>query len=107
MQPIYVPGTSLLHRLHPLTKLMAMALVIVAIYLLPWLLAPIALFGLLLALARLSGVADRFLRASLRVLLPLTISLFIIQGILFPPPGSTPLVIGPVVLPLEGLAFAF
>jgi energy-coupling factor transport system permease protein len=107
MQPIYIPGTSLLHRLYPLTKLTAMALVIVAIYLLPWLLAPIALFGLLLALARLSGVADRFLRTSLRVLLPLTLSLFIIQGVLFPPPGSTPLVLGPITLPREGLAFAF
>jgi energy-coupling factor transport system permease protein len=107
MQPIYVPGTGILHQLHPLTKLAAMVLVIVAIYLLPWLLAPTALFGVLLALARLSDVADRFLRTSLRVLLPITLSLFIIQGLLFPPPGATAISIGPLALPREGLVFAF
>jgi energy-coupling factor transport system permease protein len=107
MQPIYVPGTSLLHRLHPLTKLAAAALVIVAIYLLPWLLAPIALFGVLLLLAALSGVADRFFGASVRVLLPITISLFVIQGILFPPPGSDLIAIGPFTLARAGLEFAF
>jgi len=107
MQPIYAAGTSLLHRLHPLTKLVAAVLCIAAIYLLPWLLAPLALFGSLVALAILSGVADRFLRSALRVLLPITISLFLIQGILFPPPGSTPISLGPINLPLEGLAFAF
>ncbi len=99
MQPIYAPG--------PLTKVVGAALVIVAIYLLPWLLAPLALFGMLLMLAALSGVADRFLRTALRVLLPITISLFVIQGILFPPPGSTPISLGPINLPLEGLEFAF
>lgn len=107
MQQIFVPGTSFLHRLHPLTKLAAAVLMIVAIYLLPWLLAPVALFGLLLVLARLSGVADRFLRTALRVLLPITLSLFIIQGVLFPPPGATTILIGPLALPREGLLFAF
>jgi energy-coupling factor transport system permease protein len=107
MQPIFVPGTSLLHRLHPLTKLAAAALVIVAIYALPWLLAPLALFGALLLLAALSGVADRFLGAALRVLLPITISLFVIQGILFPPPGSDTFALGPFMLARQGLEFAF
>jgi energy-coupling factor transport system permease protein len=107
MQPTYVPGTSLLHRLHPLTKLTAAGLVIAATYLLPWLLVPLALFGVLLALAASSGVAGRFLAAVVRLLLPITISLFLIQGILFPPPGSiTPLPLGPVTLTLEGLVFA-
>jgi energy-coupling factor transport system permease protein len=100
-------GTSLLHRLHPLTKLVAAALVIAAIYLVPWLLAPLMLFAALLALAGLSGISGRFLRASLRVLLPITISLFVIQGLLFPPNGSTPISLGPVSLPREGLMFAF
>jgi energy-coupling factor transport system permease protein len=43
----------------------------------------------------------------LRVLLPITISLFLIQGLLFPPPGATPLLIGPITLRREGLEFAF
>jgi energy-coupling factor transport system permease protein len=108
MQPIYIPGTSLLHKLHPLTKIAAVALLVVASYLLPWLLAPIMLFLALLALASLSGVADHFLRAVLRVLVPITISLFVIQGVLFPPRGATALAsIGPVTLTREGLTFAF
>jgi energy-coupling factor transport system permease protein len=108
MQPIYIPGASLLHRLHPLTKLVAAALLVAAIYLLPWLLAPVILFVVLLALASLSGVAQPFLSATLRVLMPITISLFVIQGILFPPPGATPLfAIGPITLTREGLTFAF
>lgn len=107
MQPTYIPGTSLLHRLHPLTKLAAAALVIGAIYLLPWLPAPLVLFGVLLVLARLSGVAGRFLRTVLRILLPITVSLFVIQGILFPPPGATPVSLGPIMLHREGLEFAF
>jgi energy-coupling factor transport system permease protein len=107
MQPIYTAGTSLLHRLHPLTKLVAAALAIAAIYLLPWLLAPPTLFAVLLALAHLSGVSGRFLRTTLRVLLPITVSLFVIQGLLFPPPGSTSIPLGPLALPREGLEFAF
>src|SRR5262249_15437650 len=107
MQSAYIPGTSLLHRLHPLTKLAGAALVITAIYLRPWPLAPLVLFGGLLGLAYLSGVAGPFLRTALRVLLPITISLFLIQGLLFPPPSATPLPLGPITLRREGLAFAF
>jgi energy-coupling factor transport system permease protein len=107
MRTTFIPGSSLLHRLHPLTKISAAALVITATYLLPWLLAPLVLFGVLLGLAYLSGVARPFLRAALRVLLPITISLFLIQGLLFPPPGATPLLIGPITLRREGLEFAF
>lgn len=107
MQSAYIPGTSLLHRLHPLTKLTAAALVIAATYLVPWLLAPLVLFGVLLGLAYPSGVAGPFLRTALRVLLPITISLFLIQGLLFPPPNATPLPLGPITLTREGLEFAF
>ena len=107
MHSAYIAGTSLLHRLHPLTKLAAAALVIAATYLLPWLLAPLVLFGGLFCLAYYSGVAEPFLRTALRVLLPITISLFLIQGLLFPPPGATPLLLGPITLRREGLVFAF
>lgn len=107
MQSIAVPGVHFLHRLHPLTKLVGAVLVIMVAYVVPWLLAPLFLFSLLLVLAWGGGVAGRFLRATLRVLLPLTVSLFVIQGVLFPPPGSSSLVFGPLVLPREGLLFAF
>lgn len=107
MQSPYVPGASLLHRLHPLTKLAAALLVIVAIYGLPWALAPLIIFGALLALAAISGVAGPLLATVTRLLLPITISLFLIQGVLFPPAGATPLPLGPITLTREGLLFAF
>jgi energy-coupling factor transport system permease protein len=107
MQSIYTPGASPLHRLHPLTKMAATALIVIAAYLLPGLLSPIALFLVVLLLAYTSGIMGSVVRPVLRGLLPVTLSLFIIQGILFPPAGATPLPIGPVTLTREGLAFAF
>jgi energy-coupling factor transport system permease protein len=107
MQSIYSPGDSPLHRLHPLTKMAAIVLIVVAAYLLPGLLSPIALFLVVLLLAYTSGIMGSFLRPVLLGLLPVTLSLFIIQGILFPPAGATPLPIGPITLTREGLAFAF
>lgn len=103
----YSPGTSALHRLHPLTKLAAAVLIIVGAYSLPWLLTPLALFGVLLLAAQLVGVWPTFVRTTLVALLPITLSLFVIQGILFPPPGGTPLPVGPITLTQEGLTFAF
>jgi energy-coupling factor transport system permease protein len=107
MYSVYLPGTSFLHRLHPLTKLVAAALIVVAAYLLPGLLSPLALFFVVLLLAYVGGVTGSFLRLVLIGLLPIVVSLFLIQGILFPPQGATPLPIGPVTLTREGLAFAF
>jgi energy-coupling factor transport system permease protein len=107
MLSIYAQGTSRIHRLHPLTKLSAALLVIVAAYLLPGLFTPLALFGLLVLLAYAAGVAGPFLWTAVKALLPITFSLFLIQGILFPPPDATPFQAGPLTLTYEGLAFAF
>jgi energy-coupling factor transport system permease protein len=107
MQSIYSPGDSPLHRLHPLTKLVAAVLIVVAAYTLPGLLSPFALFFVVLLLAYTGGIIGSFLRPVLLGLLPIVISLFVIQGILFPPPGATALPIGPITLTREGLALAF
>lgn len=107
MQPSYSPGASLLHRLHPLTKLAGAALILAATYLLPGAPVPLALFALVLLLAASSGVAGSIARTVARVVLPVTLSLFLIQGILFPPAGATPLPLGPITLTREGLLFAY
>src|SRR5688500_2071871 len=107
MQSIYSPGDSPLHRLHPLTKLVATVLIVVATYTLPGLLSPFTLFFVVLLLAYTGGIMGSFLRPVLLGLLPIVISLFVIQGILFPPPGATALPIGPITLTREGLALAF
>lgn len=107
MQSVYTSGTSPLHKLHPLTKLTAALLIVLAAYLSPGLLSPLALFICVVVMAFIAGVARSFLRGVLLALLPITVSLFLIQGILFPPPNATPLPIGPITLTREGLALAF
>jgi energy-coupling factor transport system permease protein len=102
MHTIYTSGTSFIHRLHPLTKLAAAGALIVATYIIPSPLVPAAIFGIVIVLAWQAGVAGAILRTVALVVLPIALSLFIIQGILFPPPGSTPLPIGPVTLTREG-----
>jgi energy-coupling factor transport system permease protein len=90
-----------------MTKLVAAGLILVAIYILPWSLTALVSFIVVLFLARLGGVAGSLLRTVLRLLLPITLSLFLIQGVLFPPPNATLLPIGPITLTREGLLFAF
>ena len=104
---VYIAGSSLLHRLHPLTKLAGAALLLVAAFTLPGIWSPLAIFLFVMAVALFAGQAPMLGRAVVRVLLPITISLFVIQGILFPPVSGTPLPLGPFTLQLEGLQFAF
>ena len=107
MQPSYSPGTSLLHRLNPLTKLAIAGLVLAATYLLPGAITPLVLFCVVIILAMVGGVASSILRTVIRLMLPVSLSLFLIQGILFPPAGATPLPLGPITLTIEGLLFAY
>jgi energy-coupling factor transport system permease protein len=98
---------SFFHRLHPLTKLAMIVLLIAMNYLLPGLWLPPVLFGLLLLVAISSGELGGLLRTVASIVLPVTLSLFLIQGILFPPPNATPLPLGPLTLTIEGLQFAY
>ena len=109
MQPTYSPGDSPLHQLHPLTKLAIAGLILVATYLVPGALTPLALFFVALILTIIGGVTRSILSTVFKLLLPVTLSLFLIQGILFPPAGATPLPwsIGPIRLTYDGLLFAY
>lgn len=100
--------TGRIQALHPLTKLAAAVLLVAATYLLPGLLAPLLIFFVVVALAAAAGVLGSFLGTTLKALIPITFSLFLIQGVLFPPPDATPLLtLGPITLTREGLVFAF
>ena len=103
---LFVPRSSGVHRLHPLTKLTITGFLLVAGLVLPGAWTTYALFGLvLLPLALWGQVWKELLRLSWRVTLPFAISVFLIQGFLWP--GGTPLVyIGPFSLKSEGLMFA-
>ena len=108
MQQTYIPGTSLLHRLHPLTKLVAATLIIVTTYSLSWPWVPLAILALLVALAVLGGVTGAVFDTVWRVVLPVAISLFVIQGVLFAPANATVIgTLGPLRFTREGLLFAY
>lgn len=106
MIALYQPGTSPLHRLHPVSKLVfSLGLIALALGS-GWFWAPLLAYLLLLPLSALGGVLRPFMRISLRLVLPFVISLFLIQSLFFPE-GSTLLArIGPLAIKAEGVRFA-
>lgn len=97
------PGNSWLHRRNPLTKLLGVAWVILAAFLLP----PLALAFLAagsLALAAANGLGPSALRA-LRIPAVLIVSILVVNAFFFP--GATDVVarLGPVILSREGIEF--
>lgn len=97
------PGATWLHRRHPLTKLLGLAWLLLAAFLLP----PLALAGLaalVVALAASSGLAGAMAR-SLRIPAFLFASILIVNAFFFPGPGERLLPIGPVGLSWEGIWF--
>jgi energy-coupling factor transport system permease protein len=107
MISIFQDRASTIHRLHPLTKLTAAFLTIACTYAIDAAWTPPVIFLLLIALAQYAGVLRTLLRTLLALVAPITISLFLIQGIFFPPIGATPLPLGPITLTNEGLLFAY
>jgi energy-coupling factor transport system permease protein len=106
MQPTYIASDRPLHRWHPLTKMALAFFFIVAVSLAPWPYTPALVCLLVGLLALLGGIAGRLFRAALLFLLPIGFSLFVIQGLLFPPTRVTPIPLGPVTIWREGLIFA-
>ncbi len=104
---LFVPRTSGVHRLHPLTKLTITGFLLIAGLVLPGIWTTYALFGIvLMPLALWGHVWKELLRLSWRVILPFAISVFLIQGFLWP--KGTPLFyIGPFSLKIEGVIFAW
>lgn len=103
---LYLPRESGLHHLHPLTKLLLAVFLLVCGLALPGIWAGYIAFAVLVApLALWGDVLRPLLRAVLRSVVPFAISLFLIQGFLWPQ-GTPILTLGPVSLKLEGLLFA-
>jgi energy-coupling factor transport system permease protein len=102
---LYIERGSWIHRLHPLTKLSTAGFFLIAGLTLQgiWSAYLLGLFGLI-PLALAGQVALILTRRTLRIVLPFAVSLFLIQGFLWP--GGTPLVgFGPLSLKEEGLRF--
>lgn len=103
---LYTQQDSLIHRLHPITKLALAGFMLVGGLALPGYWLTYLLFLMILVpLALLGKVLGRLLAAAWPVVLPFAISVFLIQGFLWP--GGTPILdLGPLSLKLEGLIFA-
>ncbi len=99
----FIPGSSWLHRRHPLTKLLAVGLVLLAAFLLP---PPILAFEavLLVVVAWSAGLLGATLRA-MRIPAVLLASIIIVNGLFFPGATDALLTVGPLSLTREGLTF--
>jgi energy-coupling factor transport system permease protein len=99
----YLPGESWLHRRNPLTKLLALAWVLVAAFLLPSWVLPI-LVVLVTAAAWSAGVLPNLVRA-MRIPAALLLSILLVNAFLFPGATDRLVGIGPIGITREGLSF--
>jgi energy-coupling factor transport system permease protein len=99
----YRPGTSWLHRRNPLTKLLGLAWVILAAFLLPPVALPLLALACL-ALALANGLGGSTVRA-LRIPAVLIASILVVNALFFP--GAVDLLVrlGPLAVSREGLEF--
>ncbi len=74
----YMPGTTLLHKLNPVTKLALAAAIIIATFLANTYVALIGLLVLTLALGAYAGVLNRLL-SLLKLLVPLALIMLVLQ----------------------------
>ncbi|MGB8648792.1 MAG: energy-coupling factor transporter transmembrane component T [Anaerolineae bacterium] len=103
----FLPRTSGLHALHPLTKLtLVAALVLVgSVARAPF--VPVALFlFVILPLAFWGQIAGAVTRVSLAILLPFLVSLILVQGLFYPGATQVLFTLGPVSFKQEGLQVA-
>lgn len=96
------------HHLHPLTKLAIALAIIVAAFTVRWFLISIALFiFLVIPLAVWGQISREVLRTTFTVILPLAVSLALVQGFFYPGAQDVLFQLGPFALKREGLEFAF
>lgn len=99
----FVPGESLLHRLDPRSKIVILALFMLATFLLDWLPAYLVALGLLWMLTRVSALPLGFIVRSLRSVLFLALVTLIFN--LFFTPGKSLFALGSLVATDRGLHF--
>lgn len=99
----FQPGSSWLHQRHPLTKLLGLAFVLIAAFLLPSIVLPI-LFVLVVVVAISAGIAAPLVRA-MRIPALLLLSIVIVNALFFPGAVDRLLGVGPFSVTREGLVF--
>jgi energy-coupling factor transport system permease protein len=99
----FQPGSSWLHRRNPITKLLGLAFVLVAGFLLPPIVLPI-LFVTVVAGAALGGIGRQLVRA-LRIPSLLLLSIIVVNALFFPGGVDRLVSAGPLSVTREGLVF--
>lgn len=99
----FVAGSSWLHRRNPLTKLLALVLILLASFLLPPLVLPVLAVAILAA-AWSAGLLRRMLH-SMRIPALLLVSILVVNGFFYPGATDVLVSVGPFALTREGLAF--
>ncbi|HUG29541.1 MAG TPA: energy-coupling factor transporter transmembrane component T [Candidatus Limnocylindria bacterium] len=103
---LFQPGGSLIHRVHPATKLLyAVAMTAYGIVL-DQVLPLLALAGLSVLVIAVGGVFRAFVRTTFRYLVVLFVFLFIIRGLFYDPGGAETFSVGPLDLKPAGVVFA-
>ena len=99
----FIARSSWLHRRHPLTKLLGVALVLLAAFLLPPIVLPFMALGLIL-IAWSAGLLRPTLRA-MRIPAVLLTSIIVVNALFFPGATDRLLALGPLSVTREGLTF--
>ena len=99
----YVAGSSWLHRRNPLTKLLALALVLLATFLLPPTVLPV-LVAIILVVVWSAGLLRPTLRA-MRIPALLLLSILVVNSLFFPGATDKLVTLGPLSVSREGLTF--
>jgi energy-coupling factor transport system permease protein len=99
----FVAGSSWLHHRNPLTKLLALALVLLSAFLLP----PVVLIGLAVVIVVVvwsAGLLRQTVRA-MRIPALLLLSILLVNALFFPGARDVLATVGPLTLSREGLTF--
>src|SRR3954447_8870661 len=99
----YIAGTSWLHRRNPLTKLLALGLVLLAAFLLPPVVLPV--LAVLIVVAAWSARMLRQLVRAMRIPAVLLLSIVVINSLFFPAAKDVLVSVGPFAITREGLTF--
>lgn len=99
----FLPGTSWLHRRHPITKLLALAWVLLAAFVLPGVVLPVLAMALVVV-AWSVGLLGNLVRA-MRIPAFLLASILLVNALFFPGASERLFGLGPLGVTAEGLAF--
>ena len=99
----FVAGSSWLHRRNPLTKLLALALILESAFLLPPIILPV--LAVAIVAAGWSAGLLRPMARAMRIPALLLVSILLVNGFFYPGATDALLTIGPLSLSREGLTF--